>query len=103
MQLALSRKVKHLFINEKMHVWGKIDHSTASFTYHPNQSVAEDDVLDDLAEIVLKNNGIVTVLPHSKMPNGKAACAIAGGELISLRIKLLHHQVPGNSLEERSA
>lgn len=87
-QLALVNRVKHLFVNEKLHVWGKINKSSANFTYSPNQMAAEDDVLDDLAEIVLRNHGSVTVLPSFKMPDGKAACAILSGETFALRRNL---------------
>lgn len=87
-QLALANRVKHLFINEKMHVWGRINKNTASFTYSPRQASPEDDVLDDLAEIVLKNHGTVTVLPAAKMPYGKAACAVLSSELLALRQRI---------------
>jgi hypothetical protein len=87
-QLALASRVKHLFVNEKMHVWGKINSHTASFTYSPRQTGTEDDVLDDLAEIVLRKSGAVTVLPAHKMPDGKAACAILNGYLASTRQNL---------------
>lgn len=86
MQLALARKVKHLFVNEKMNVWGKINYETGSFTYSPRQTETEDDVLDDLAEIVLRNHGVVTVLPPAKMPGERAACAILTGSAYSLRL-----------------
>ena len=75
-EFALGGRIKHLFVNERINVWGQINTGNASFTYSPRQVAPEDDVLDDLAEIVLKKNGSVTVLPTSKMPNGKAACAI---------------------------
>lgn len=87
-QFALLNRVKHLFVNEKMNVWGSINPGTASFTYSPQQTTPEDDVLDDLAEIVLKNHGAVTILPASKMPNGNAACAILRSEATSLRQSL---------------
>mgnify|MGYP003337471705 CR=1 FL=1 len=93
-QLALANKVKHLFVNEKMHVWGRINRNTASFTYSPRQTDTEDDVLDDLAEIVLRNHGAVTVLPASKMPEGKAACAILSGEAVSLRRSIALAHIP---------
>jgi hypothetical protein len=84
-ELALQGRVKHLFVNEKMNVWGSIDRENGSFTYSPQQEGPEDDVLDDLAEIVWKNHGMVTVLPSGKMPNGKAACSILINELRSPR------------------
>lgn len=75
-RLSLLGSVRHLFVSEKVHVWGKIDFQNASFSYSSQQTSPEDDVLDDLAEIVLKKHGTVTVLPSQKMPNGNAACAI---------------------------
>lgn len=75
--LAVQGKVKHLFIDERMNIWGRIDPRTGIFTYSAAQEDAgDDDVLDDLAEIVLRRGGSVTVLPSKKMPNGHAACAI---------------------------
>lgn len=79
-QFSLNRKVKHLFISEGLNIWGNIDSENGTFTYSPHQlNSSEDDVLDDLAEIVIRNGGAVTVLPSEKMPNGSVACAILQG------------------------
>jgi hypothetical protein len=102
-QLSLARKVKHLFVNEKMNVWGKINYETGSFTYSPRQTETEDDVLDDLAEIVVRNHGVVTVLPPEKMPNGKAACAILTGSAYSLRLSNSEYTSPKEVWSEYAA
>jgi len=102
-QFALRGKVKHLFVNEKMNVWGKIDYVTGQFTYSAKQNLTEDDILDDLAEIVMRNHGMVTVLPPSKMPHGRAACAILNSELSSLRISAYSPDSRIESWPEQSA
>jgi len=76
-ELALRGQVKHLFVNEKMNVWGQIDYRTGKFTYHAKQQDSfDDDILDDLAEIVIYHKGQVTVLESDKMPDSQAAAAI---------------------------
>lgn len=87
-QLAIAKRIKHLFVNEKLHVWGRINKTTSSFTYSSQQTHPEDDVLDDLAEMVFRNHGAVTVLSNSKMPHGRAACAILNGEAVSLAMSI---------------
>lgn len=75
--LALAGQVKHLFINETMNVWGKIDYRKGTFTYSSQQLDShDDDILDDLAELVLFHRGSATVLPGAKMPDSQAASAI---------------------------
>ncbi len=101
--LALKGRVKHLFVNEKMNVWGSIDKSKGSFTYSARQDGPEDDVLDDLAEIVWKNHGVVTVLPSGKMPNGKAACSILINELRSPRANLDLYSSTGKDWQDQIA
>lgn len=74
---AIEQKVKHLFINESVNVWGQIHYQTGSVELHPNQTDAfDDDILDDLAELVIFGGGRVTVLPSREMPDGHDACAI---------------------------
>jgi hypothetical protein len=75
--LAIAGQVKHLFINETTNIWGLIDYRRGTFTYSAKQLDAyDDDVLDDLAELVLCNGGGVTVLPGDRMPESQAASAI---------------------------
>lgn len=90
-RLALRGEVKTLFINEKLNIWGQIDYRTGKFTYHPRQMDAQDeDVLDDLAEIVLYHKGEVVVLSTEKMPEAQAAAAILRSpQRLTLRRELL--------------
>lgn len=75
--LGLQGRIKHLFVSEKMNLWGHIDFRTGRFTYTQKQVDAFDDcILDDLSEIVIFHGGAVTVLPSERMPNNNAACAI---------------------------
>lgn len=74
---ALLGQVRHLFINETMNIWGRIDYRTGTFTHSTRQMDSQDDdILDDLAELVLFHRGSVTVLPGRKMPESQAASAI---------------------------
>ncbi len=76
-RLALQKRVSHLFVNERSDLWGQINYRTGRFTFHlDKQDSFDDDILDDLAEIVLFHNGRVTVLPEERMPGKNAACAI---------------------------
>jgi hypothetical protein len=78
---ALDGAVKHLFINESLNIWGKIDHKTGLFDYKASKvDLKDDDLLDDLAQIVLRQQGLVTTLPSDKMPEGHSAVAILRGD-----------------------
>lgn len=80
--LALDGKVKHLFINERMNVWGHINFYTGDLIYNRTQRDSmDDDILDDLAELVLYHNGKVTVLGGDRMPESHAAAAILSAPL----------------------
>ncbi len=74
---VIHRKVKHLLVNENLHLWGELNKENGSFSYSYNQlNAKDDDILDDLCQIVLNYGGQVTVLPQESMPGQKAACAI---------------------------
>jgi len=76
-QYSLKGMIKNIFINENMNLWGKINYHTARCEFYKSQKDTEDDdILDDLAEIVLLHGGSVTVLPAHKMPDSLAAAAI---------------------------
>lgn len=74
---AVAGQVRTLFVNEQTNVWGYLNPQSGELKTHPHQlDTADDDVLDDLAEIVLHHGGSVTVLPPDKMPDSQAAAAI---------------------------
>jgi hypothetical protein len=98
-QMAVEQKVKHLFVNERMNVWGEIDYSTGTFTYSARQlGSGDDDLLDDLAELVLRNGGAVTVISSDMMPGAKAACAILQGRHSDTRFLQTGADLPGLNL-----
>lgn len=76
MDNAIRKKVRHIFISESENIWGSVNPIDGRPTYSPKVANCVDDILDDLAELVLKNGGGVTVLAPEKMPNGRSACAI---------------------------
>lgn len=77
LQRALLGQIKHLFINENTNIWGEINHTKGTLQYHEKQlNTKDDDILDDIAQIVLSFQGEVTVLNAQLMPDRSAAVAI---------------------------
>lgn len=74
---ALQGQVHKLFVAEDRQIWGTLDEKRGAAILHPYQmSTHDDDVLDDLAELVVKKGGAVHVLPSCKMPTISPAAAI---------------------------
>ncbi|HAS72932.1 MAG TPA: hypothetical protein DCS67_02175 [Clostridiales bacterium UBA8960] len=73
---AFESRVDTVYIEEDKIIPGKIDYETGKIKYgdidHPNY----DDVLDDLAEMVLSNGGNAFVLTEDKMPCTTGIAAI---------------------------
>jgi hypothetical protein len=60
-----------------VNIWGMINYKEATFTYsHQQLDAHDDDILDDLAELVMFKGGGVTVLPGERMPDSQMAAAI---------------------------
>lgn len=74
---AIQGKIKNLVIPEDKFIWGKLDKETGMIasTSVKNLAVPEDDVLDDLAEIVMARGGGVTMCKYREMPAGIEAFA----------------------------
>lgn len=73
---ALESRVDTLYIEDEKSILGKIDKETGKVTYSDSQSLDHDDILDDLAEIVLSGGGTVTVLSAEEMPSKTGIAAI---------------------------
>lgn len=73
---AFESRVETLLIEEDKIVPGKIDHNTGSVNYGDIHSPDHDDVLDDLAEMVIVNGGTVLVLEKDMMPSTTGIAAI---------------------------
>ena len=74
---AVEGRVKKLILAEDMVIWGKLDRKTGGILLNPFQMDHEDDdVLDDLAEVVISKGGEVLIVPMESMPKARPALAI---------------------------
>ena len=73
---AFENRVKTVLIQENKTIPGKIDYSTGKIELGDIQNPDCDDILDDLAELVLKNRGDVMILPKEKMPGDTGVAGI---------------------------
>ncbi len=74
---ALRHRIKHIFICEDVTIWGEINPLSEMVRYNQKQMDAyDDDIIDDLAEMVYRAGGQITVLPRESMPHNSATCAI---------------------------
>jgi hypothetical protein len=75
-EAAVVGRVRRLLIADGRPLFGRVDRTTGEVTLHAGQTgPQDDDVLDDLAEIVLARGGDVVVLDPPKMPDEAAAVA----------------------------
>lgn len=73
---AVSGRVRRLLVADGKPLFGRLDRSTGEVTLHAGQTgPQDDDVLDDLAEVVLAQGGEVIVLDPGRMPGEAAAVA----------------------------
>ena len=74
---AIQGRVRNLMIASDRFLWGHIDKSTGQITNHisKNLAIPEDDILDDLAEIVIARGGEVTLFKYNEMPSDNEAIA----------------------------
>lgn len=76
-EAAARGQVQSLLIAEDRHVWGHIDKETGSVRVLEQRTDATaDDLLDDIAEMILVKGGRVTVLPSVQMPERQAIGAV---------------------------
>lgn len=73
---AAEGRVQTLFVEDNRQVPGKIDESTGNIIFDDLAQPDINDVLDDVARIVLKKGGTVIVLPTQYMPTTTGAAAI---------------------------
>lgn len=70
---AVAARVGTLLTEANRHLPGRIDPETGEVVFGGE---AVDDVLDDLAELVLKNGGQVVIVPNERMPTRTGIAAI---------------------------
>ncbi|MBI5440366.1 MAG: hypothetical protein HY900_04045 [Deltaproteobacteria bacterium] len=75
-EAAVLGRVRRLLVADGKPLFGRVDRVTGEVTLHAGQTgPQDDDVLDDLAEIVLGRGGEVVVLDPPKMPDEASAVA----------------------------
>ena len=76
-RLSVQGRVRRLLLAEGVHVWGNLDRVSGEFRRsQAQQDTRDDDILDDLAELVLARGGDILVLPAPKMPHQAAVAAL---------------------------
>jgi hypothetical protein len=72
---AIAGRVGNLLIEDNRQIPGKIDRATGQVQSADLSDPEIDDVLDDLAEAVLRMKGEVVVVPTERMPSKTGAAA----------------------------
>ena len=92
-------RVRKLAIAEEVSVFGKMDRKTGSLALHPfDLDHEDDDVLDDLAQMVLLQGGDVIVVPQIEIPNRRPILAIVdhvGQSHDAAKEKYEHYKIIG--------
>jgi len=69
-------RIRRLFLAAGVRVWGTVDPTTGRVRRTAEQQGShDDDVLDDVAEAVLRSGGEVLTLPRERMPDGVEVAA----------------------------
>ncbi len=77
---AVQGRVRKLLVTDELNIFGKIDPKTGSIEIHPfDLDHEDDDLLDDLAQIVLSHGGEVIVASRDEIPKGGPILAILDG------------------------
>src|SRR5665811_1012434 len=73
---AFDNRIETILMEADKIIPGKIDYNTGAIELGDIEDPDFDDVLDDLAELVLKKRGEVVILPKDRMPSDKGVAAI---------------------------
>lgn len=70
-------KVRKLIVSDELSIFGKIDKKSGGLAIHPfDLDHEDDDILDDLAQIVLSQGGEVVIASTDEIPKGRPILAI---------------------------
>jgi hypothetical protein len=72
---AVAGRVGTLLVDADRHVPGKLDPATGGITFDQLAEPGVDDMLDDLAELVLDKGGDVVLVPSDRMPTDSGLAA----------------------------
>jgi len=74
-------KVRKLIVTDELSIFGKIDRKSGGLAIHPfDLDHEDDDILDDLAQIVLSQGGEVVIAKRNEIPKGRPILAILDDE-----------------------
>lgn len=73
---AVHGRVDTLLVEAERHIPGRMMPDTARISFDNISDPEVDDLLDDVAEVVLKTGGKVLVVPKSRMPTQSGLAAI---------------------------
>ncbi|MEY3386525.1 MAG: hypothetical protein RIR53_1336 [Bacteroidota bacterium] len=75
-QAAAEGRIETLFVEDSREIPGRIDEQTGTVVFDDLAMPDVNDLLDDIARIVLRHGGTVIVLPTNIMPTSTGAAAI---------------------------
>ena len=73
---SVAGRVDTLLIEANRQIPGRLDAVTGTIEFHELEGVEVDDLLDDLAELVMRTGGEVVVVPAERMPTSAGLAAI---------------------------
>ncbi len=86
-------RVRKLIVTDEMSIFGKIDTKSGGLAIHPyDLDHEDDDILDDLAQMVLSQGGEVVVAKRDEIPKGRPILAILDDEGQELEVTMRLHQ-----------
>jgi hypothetical protein len=78
-------KVRKLIVTDELSIFGKVDRKSGGLAIHPfDLDHEDDDILDDLAQMVLSQGGEVIIAKRNEIPKGHPILAILDDEDLSL-------------------
>ncbi|MGE4131566.1 MAG: hypothetical protein AB7F86_07990 [Bdellovibrionales bacterium] len=84
---AATGQIKKLIVADGLSIFGKVDPSGGVVIHPGHLDHEDDDVLDDLAQMVMEKGGEVMVADRSEIPKGRPALAILKGSRRSPRAR----------------
>lgn len=73
---AVEGRIKTLLVEADRQIFGHIDEATGQIIPAETDQAVVDDVLDDLAQIVIRRGGEAIIVPSDRMPTASGAAAI---------------------------
>jgi len=78
---VIQGRVRKLIVSDDLSIFGKIDKVSGGLAIHPcDLDHEDDDILDDLAQMVLSQGGEVVVASQDEIPKGRPILAILDDE-----------------------